>query len=50
LNIACPSVQATDPCSTSNPNYQTTCGQCQTTALNTGSCAQAYQACLNNTP
>jgi hypothetical protein len=48
---ACPAVQATDPCSTSNPNYATACQMCINTAVAAGGkCFSQFTACTQNTP
>jgi hypothetical protein len=47
----CPNKQATDPCSTQNPNYSNACKQCQANASASGGpCNSQYEACLLDTP
>jgi hypothetical protein len=46
---ACASATSTDPCSTANPNYATTCAQCQQNALGS-TCSIQYSTCTSNTP
>jgi hypothetical protein len=59
LTTACKSALPTDPCSTSNPNYQTTCAACENgsvvgtgcnSATGAGCCSSQYAACTANTP
>jgi hypothetical protein len=51
LGTTCPSAQMTDPCSMTNPNFQTACMQCYASAQAAGgACNAALTACQMNTP
>jgi hypothetical protein len=51
LIMYCPGAVATDPCSPQNPNYQTTCANCENMVAGPGGqCLASYTACTANLP